>query len=384
MSDVETIFAVLGVFYLVEGAALPTRSARTFASAWGKWFRPKPADGLWGNESRSVHIGPLPPTGAMLVAEHWPISVSPEGVVAFNISAPGLRFRPASTERFVPFADKTSFQSEATKLYADGKLLAKTTRPELASWFASVLDQAAKLPVEALGEALEQRIASAFDLAACRARWEQVRKETFWPKFAGTFGFFWIFGVGAACYYFLRNRPEANHLLFSYWSIAIVWWFWAVAEFYISHQRLYPTRKFERFKGTIEALLPPTAMRAFHRLTLPSLAAWHPLTVAAVVCRRGDFERLAREHFRDLDHPLTPFGDDWSDEARRTEAWHRDRATNAAKALLAEMKLDLGELLKPPTKEDPNAAGWCPRCEREFASTIERCQDCSVALERFG
>jgi hypothetical protein len=383
MSDVETILVVLGAFYVVEGASLPTRAARTFASAWGRWFKPRPADGLWGNEARSVHVGPIAPTGAMLVAEHWPISVGPKGVVAFNVSAPGLRFRPASSERFVTLTERTLFESEGVKLYADNRLVARTTRPESASWFAGILNQAAKLPVEARAEALEQRIASAYLLSACRERWEQVRKAAYWPRIAGTFGFLWIFGVGTACYYLLRNRPEYSNLLFAYWSIAVVWWCWAIAEFYIAHQKLYPARKFERFKMTVEALLPPSAMRAYHRLALPSLAAWHPLTVAAVVCNRSDFERFAREHFRDLERPLAPFGEDWPDEARRTELWHRERATRSAKALLEEMQIDLGELLKPPLKEDPSAAAWCPRCEREFGPGVEQCQDCGVVLERF-
>src|SRR5437016_4020654 len=98
MSDVETIFVVLAAFYFAESASMLTTAARTFGSAWGGRFKPRPAEGNWGNESRSVHLAPLPPTGAMVITEHWPISVSPEGVLGFNAAAPGLRFRPSATE----------------------------------------------------------------------------------------------------------------------------------------------------------------------------------------------------------------------------------------------------------------------------------------------
>src|SRR4051812_34225622 len=111
MTDIETIFVVLGVLYLYEGIVFPTGAARTFASQWGRWFRPRPAEGLWGNESRSVHLAPLMPTGALLIAEHWPVSVGPEGVLGFNASAPGARYRPTATERFVPFDVQTEFDS---------------------------------------------------------------------------------------------------------------------------------------------------------------------------------------------------------------------------------------------------------------------------------
>jgi hypothetical protein len=117
-------------------------------------------------------------------------------------------------------------------------------------------------------------------------------------------------------------------------------------------------------------------MRGFNRLLLPALAGWHPLTVASVVCDEADFRSVAREFFRDLEHPLGPFGSGWPDAARRTEAWHRDRLTRHAKALLAEKAIDLNELLQPPEKDDPNAVGWCPRCEREFGANVETCHDC--------
>src|SRR3954447_19970711 len=106
MSDVETIFVVLAAFYFFESASLVTTAARTFGSQWGRRFKPSAAEGLWGNESRGIHVAPLAPTGAMLVVEHWPISISPEGVLGFNAAAPGMLFRPTATERFVSFNDK--------------------------------------------------------------------------------------------------------------------------------------------------------------------------------------------------------------------------------------------------------------------------------------
>jgi hypothetical protein len=384
MSDVETIFVVLAIFYLYEGVALLTGPARTFGSQWGRRFRPRPADGFWGNETRSVHLAPLLPTGAMLVAEHWPISVGPEGVLGFTAAAPGARFRPNATERFIPFDGKPTFDSDGAWLLADGQFLARTSRPELAAWLAGILAQAAALSPDARAAALDQRIASAFQREPCSQRWEQVRKEAYWVRFTGALAFAWVFVGGTAYYYVISDQPFALRALLGYWSVAFFGWIWAMVEFYLAHKKLYPSRTGERFKATMEMILPATAMRGYNRLALPSLAGWHPLAVASVVCGQDDFRRTSREFFRDVDHPLGPFGAEWPDAARRTEAWHRERVRHHANALLAEMNVDLGELLQPPAKEDPNAAAWCPRCEREFGPSAAACTDCGgIGLEPF-
>jgi hypothetical protein len=384
MSDVETIFVVLAAFYFVESASLLTGAGRTFGSQWGRLFRPRAAEGLWGNESRSVHIAPVSPMGAMLITEHWPISVGPEGVLGFNASAPGLRFRPTSTERFISFNDNPVFESDGAKLLADRKLLARTTRPELAAWLVGILTQAASLPESARAAALDQRIGGAFQTEPCRQRWEQVQKESKWVRLTGTIGFVWVFIGGMGYYYLVRDLPFALRALVGYWSVALFGWIWAMVEFYIAHKKLYPSRPAERFKTTVEMILPATAMRGYNRLLLPSLAGWHPLAVASVVCNESDFRGVAREFFRDLEHPLGPFGKDWSDAARRTEAWHRDRVKSHAEALLAEKKIELVEVFAPPPKDDPNAAAWCPRCEREFGSNVGTCHDCGgIPLRKF-
>ena len=384
MTDVETIFVVLAVVYLYEGLALLTGGGRTYASQWGKWFRPRPAEGLWGNESRSVHVAPLLPTGAMLVAEHWPISVGPDGVLGFSASAPGARFRPTATERFVPFDAKPDFDSDGPRLLADGELLARTNRPELAAWLAGVLTQAASLPPDARAAALEQRIAGAFQKESCRQRWDQVRTDAYWARFTGALGFYWVFAGGAACYYVVGDRPFALQALLGFWSVALVGWVWAMVEFYIAHKKLYPARPAERFKMTVEMILPPTAMRSFHRLAFPSLAGWHPLAVAATLCKPDDLRRVAREFLRDLDHPLGPFGEHWDASARRTETWHRARVRQHALVLLAELEIDPASLLSPPAKEDPAAVSFCPRCEREFSPAASTCTDCgNIPLQPF-
>lgn len=384
MSDVETIFVVLAAFYFFESASLVTTAARTFGSQWGRRFKPSAAEGLWGNESRSIHIAPLAPTGAMFIGEHWPISVSPEGVFGFNAAAPGLRFRPTATERFVSFDSKPVFEFNGSKLFADGELLARTTRPELASWLAGVLSQASELPLEARTAALEQRIGAGFQKESCAQRWDQLQKESPWVRRTGTIGFVWVFVGGAVYYYLVRDQPFALRALLAYWSVALFGWVWAMVEFYIAHKKLYPSRSADRFKSTVEMILPATAMRGYNRLALPSLAGWHPLAVAATVCNDRDFRNVAREFFRDLEHPLGPFGENWSEAARRTEAWHRERVKRSAIALLAEMNVDMAELLRPPEKEDPNAAAWCPRCEREFGANVETCHDCGeIRLQKY-
>jgi hypothetical protein len=143
------------------------------------------------------------------------------------------------------------------------------------------------------------------------------------------------------------------------------------------HRHLFPGANEERFKlALICTLAPVSAIRALDLLSRPLLESFHPLTAAAVLLDRQDFERFARRVWRDLKFPRLPEAPAAPPAAVETaHAFHR-QLTTAAESLLRTKGVDPESWLKPPPTTDPTHVRYCPRCEAQFTAAATRCAEC--------
>jgi hypothetical protein len=131
---------------------------------------------------------------------------------------------------------------------------------------------------------------------------------------------------------------------------------------------------------------PADALHGRDSLFRNVLNIYHPLAVAAVLCRKDTFQAFARRVLLDLRSPLEPIcPSDAPAAAQATEAWFRQRLLEAALRCTTQAGLSVGDLNVVPTPETASCVSYCPRCEGQYERDGGACNTCEgVMLVRFG
>src|SRR5688572_13641648 len=127
MSDVQWLFAVLAVLYAWECACWVKRGSVVFSTWLGRVWRARHPGNLLANQHGGfLFAAPLPPLGTLLTATQFPLSISPEGVLAYVASNVNPGWRPAQSERFVRFEEIRQVVARGGKLLVNGEVLLST------------------------------------------------------------------------------------------------------------------------------------------------------------------------------------------------------------------------------------------------------------------
>src|SRR3954447_2009772 len=105
MTDLQLLFVVLAVIYFWECACWLPRGSVAFLTWFGRRWRQAHPAGLLGNQRGGFVIAPpLPPLGSLLVANQFPLSLSPDGVLAYVAPTVNPGGRPPQSGAFIAFA----------------------------------------------------------------------------------------------------------------------------------------------------------------------------------------------------------------------------------------------------------------------------------------
>lgn len=375
MSDTQLLLLVLVLLYLAECAVFIRRDGVAFTFrllGHGKVVR---GGGLYGNDQKGVFLAnPVPRLGSVLITQSWPMSLSPEGVFSYVGHAPNPGSRAPHLERYVAFDDVRKIEIESSTVHINGEPFLRAQLPQIARRCARIIRTVKECPPEARAAAIDAELRRAGDRTAVRRRVAQ------WRSAARP--------LHALCdllfVYLLVITPAVvvlEGLAKTWWVLLIVLLLLLAAittTYVLAHRRLHPDAGADRFSHAMTmALFPPAALRAHDRVSRELLADFDPLAVVLELCPKATAREFAGQVMRDLRWPLEPVCPAESAAACRTEAFFRERFTEATTRLLRESGFEPDELVAPPVPQDPDSRSYCPRCHCEFLVESGVCGACA-------
>jgi hypothetical protein len=375
MSEGETLYLILLVFYLLECGYFAPRGASAFHSAFGKRCRPATSLPIFeGRPGVLRFANPLPPLGRVYVISPPPLSLSPEGIVAFDPAWPGLPPRREQSGKVLPWEAIGEVATvDRAVLINGGEFLRADSREQAARAAAEIAFLKAVAPAKREA-AIENNLRRRTDVKAARERLAASEKAGANLSFLSNLLLWLLFLV----------IPLTAHL----YGVTVMW-LPALATLLVltaanlatlwrAHRRLYPNgRTGQRGLLLLRSLAPPALIRAPDSLTLPLMEDFHPVAAAAALLDRDAFEEFAATTLRDLAHPLPPAT---PKEGAGIVAWYGDRVGHHLGRLARAEGIDPARLLEAPTPRDGKALSCCPRCRAEYLLFDGRCSDCDLPL----
>ncbi len=383
MSDLQLLFLVLAALYGWECACWLPRGAVAFTTWLGRCWRVAHPGALLGNQRAGfIFAAPLPPLGTLLTANQFPLSLSPQGVLAFVSTTANPGWRPAQTGRFARWEDVRTVRAQARKLVVNGEVWWTAPSPILARRWADELARLAKLAPGVRGQAVNEAAEAGFDEKAAGKRWHEFLAQARALRGLGNALVVYVFAAAPAVIWHLGLRLSWLGLLAGLLALMIA----CATLFRRAHRILFPEATDERFTHTLTiALSPANAMRAHDALSRPLLEGFHPLAVAKLLLPPAGFREFARRTLLDLRHPALPRCPSHDPVSCETEAFWRTTVRDAAERLLRREGIQPDDLCCPPKPADAQCRAYCPRCQAQFTTLAGECADCGglalVALE---
>jgi hypothetical protein len=383
MGELESLWLILAAIYAAECLHWLRRDAVGFATWFtGRW-RCVQSGRLLGNQRGGfVLANPVPPFGAFLVSQPFPLSLSPEAVLSYSPACLNPAGRPATQARLIRWEEIKSVTVEMKKVLVNGEVFFAAASPFEARRLAAALKKFSRLAGQdreaafrqmLLGQLNEQAVAARLEEAHGRLRPIRILAHTlFLSLFVVAPLVIWQVGIVRCWPYLLIG------LLSQTISQALL--------FRRAHAALFPDGKEERFTPFLTMLLaPPTAIRAPDVLTRHLLEGFHPLAVAKALCVPEDFKHLARQVLVDLRFPLLPVCPTDDPDAVAAEQWMRTGWEKQVLFFLLQSGLKPEETaLLPPQPEEPDNRSYCQRCGAQFVTSEGVCADCGGRpLRRF-
>jgi hypothetical protein len=382
MSDVQLLFAVVAALYAWECLCWLRRGGVAFTTWWGRHWAARHPGALAGNQSGGFVPAPLlPPLGTLFVANQLPLSLSPDGVLAFVATNVNPGWRPAQSGRFVTWRDLREVRARGKKVLINGELLVAAATPGLARHLGAELKRLAALKSAERAATISQFVQGALDPKAIEARRAEWRKQARPVRWLANVLVLYFFVVAPALIW------QYGFLLCWLWLLLglLALTFTTATLFARAHRGLYPNAHDERFTHMLTiALAPTSAMRAHDTLSRPLLESFHPLAVAQIFLDNRDFREFARRSLLDLRHPALPSCPNGMPEAQTAERFFRETLLATTEEFLSKQGVELEKLCRAPAPGDESSRAYCPRCEAQFTSAEGRCADCGgLALVAF-
>lgn len=374
MSDLQLLFLVLAVLYGWECACWVRRGTVAFATWLGRNWRAAHPGTLLGNQRGGfIFAHPLPPLGAFLTANQFPLSLSPEAALAYIAPNVNPGWRPAQTGHFLPFDAIREVRVRGKKVIVNGDVWLTLPSTSSARHVAEELWRLAKLAQQQRAEAISRLMRAHLDEKAVAQRWQDFQKQSRNLRLLENSLFVYLFVFAPVLIWNLGFRLSWLGLLVGLIALTIT----TAVLFCRAHRALYPPAEDERFTHTLTiALVPTSALRAHDALSRPLLEMFHPLAVAKVLLPQARFREFARRVLLDLRHPALPLCPSDEPATRATELHARTALRQAVEQLLKRSGIEPDELCRPPAPADESCRAYCPRCGAQFTTATGNCVDC--------
>jgi hypothetical protein len=374
MSDLELLAVVLALIYGWECACWLRRGSVGFLTAFGRnWRVAHPASLIGNQQGGFIFTNPLPPLGMVLTANQLPLSLSPDGILAFVSPSVNPGSRPVQSGKIFRFEEIRSILVNGRKLKVNGELLLKAGSPTFAQYLANQLNHLRGLPPAQRAKAIEQIFVECFNTKEAESRWQEFLKVSRPIRVLTNLLFLYLFAFAPLIIWHFGVMQSWGGLLIGLGALTLP----TSILFRRAHTKFYPKAGDERFTHFLTILLSPaTAIRAHDVLSRPRLEEFHPLVIAKLFCRSEQFRAFARELLREVRHPALPVAPTPQGLPSQIERSSRALLQKTMETFLQQNGLEPDELSQPPTPSDDTCRSFCPRCLSQFTSEQGLCADC--------
>jgi hypothetical protein len=370
MSDAQTLLLILSVFYLSDCFLWIRKESLAFVSPWCASWHIAAINSLLGNtRGRFLLMNPLPPFGRIFLSHLWPLSISPEGVCAFNLqSLPWGRV--AHTGQCLHFDDISVSSTDGQDLLINNQPFVRCASNSQAKHFSQLINSASEVNAgdrEGLIRAFLTKQFAADEASARLREAEQLMKPIGWMC---TILFVFLFvGLPILVTFagLLRVLIPVGFIMFGLAiEIAIM--------FYRAHKTRHPDEKQERVESIIKMILcPPIAIRANDILSKNLLSQYSPVVVADLL-PGASAQQFVRSFLLDLQHPLKhEVTDDASIDIMN---WAAAEQLKQSVKYVDRSNYPKAEILLARPERDDNSVFYCPRCGCQFVAASDSCPDC--------
>jgi len=374
IGEAQTLLLILILLYLSECLIWVKRESVAFVSAWGSRWRLSVPPSWMGNASGGILIlNPLPPSGRVFLSHLSPVSISPDGICAFNLQTlPSETHSPDQSGQFLPFNEIKDSRSDGSYLVINQERFTKCATTKQAHALAKLIAAMAKASASKRENMARTWVVKQFaaDDAAALLKESAPLIEPIQQMGVILFLFLFVFTPSLAFTFGSTPLiiPVAAVMVALAVEIAIM--------FHRAHKKLYPAESSERLESLVKMILcPPVSIRAADILTRNLLAQYSPIVLANVLPGSGE-QQFVRGVILDLKHPLRHEVSDA--DAEKTIEWTAKEQLNACLRYLTP------EELLAPTQREENSIAYCPRCRCQYVVTDGECPDCpGVELENF-
>jgi len=383
MSDLQWLFLVLALLYGWECACWVRRGSVAFKTWLGRgWQLTHPGTVLGNQRGGFIFASPFPPLGTFFAANQFPLSLSPDAVLAYVAPTVNRDWRPPQSGRFLDFDAVRDVWVKGKKVIAQGQVLWSAPTMSLARHVAETLKCLASLTPPQREKAIHELITAGLDSKDVEQRWMAFRQHSGNVRILGNVLFLHLFVLAPVLIWNLGFKLSWLGLLLGLVVLTVT----TAVMFQRAHKKLYPLAEDERFTHTLTvALSPANAVRACDALSRPLFETFHPLALARVFLPDNRSRQFAREVLLDIRHPALPVCPSDDPAARATELFARAALRNAVEQLLKRNGFDPDELCRPPAPTDDSCRAYCPRCGAQFTSVDAVCADCGgLELVAFG
>jgi hypothetical protein len=371
MSDGETLLLVLALLYLSDCWLWVTKQSVAFISPWCRQWRVAALTSSLSNGRGGVlFMNPLPPLGCVFLSHLSPISISPNGICAFNLQALPSVGRPTQTGRSLAFSEITGAGSDGAYVLVNNQRFTKTATAKQARLISELINRMAGANPSDRERLVRAHVANQFaaDEAAAVLREAQVVIKPIRTLCSILFLFLFVATPVLVTFFGLLSVfiPVVVVTVTLAVQISIM--------FFRAHKKLYPHESQERIEDVIKMVLcPPVSIRATDILTRYLLSEYSPAVVAALLSGSAA-QAFVRAFILDLQHPLKH---EVSDEASaEIMAWAASEQLRHCLQHINRLGNSRPEDLLAPHQPVGNSISYCPRCGCQFVVSSGVCPDC--------
>jgi hypothetical protein len=373
MTDEQALYLTLLALYLLECAVwVPRGSAALISKASGEAKLRFPRQGVSNNRGGLV-LGPLVPgSGAVFVVPQWPVSIGPEGALAWVAESLELEQRAHQNGLLARFDDTQPAKADARDVMVGDAVLATTASAGLARRVAEAIEKVRGAPGKKRKAVLDSILTEHVDVEIARRRAEEVWSATRALRWASLALAGIVFaGAPAAVMGFGLEVVWLPVLIAVY---AATWT--CAALFFRAHKKVSPGARLERIGQTILfAIYPIGAIRATDAIGRSALHGVHPLAAAVALAPPEQQRDLAAHLLRDARFPRRPVCLNEDPAAEAIEAFFREALLRHLTKLAEKAGVSSDQVTAPPAPEE-GCSTYCPRCHAQFEKDTEACADC--------
>jgi len=370
MTEGVTIYLLLWLLYLSECFIWIRKRSLAFVSGWNKqWHLRVPSSFIATSKSGAVLLNPLWPGTRVVLGSLSPISISPDGICAFNAQSFFDAGRPLQTPHHFPFEDIKSCTRHDRCVVINTAPFIECVDIDEAQQTVDLINQAAQIPGPQRQQLIGKFLARRFDPRETPDSFAAMSKRLRSLEALCSIFFPLLFLVAplTAFRYGLEEVIIPTALLMIGFAVAIAWLVW------YQHKALWPSLSNERWSSVAKIIFcPPGAIRAVGDLTTHFPTACDPLVVSAVLSP-DERERFVSAYLRDLHFPIK---DGLEGAAKEVVDWYRAELLKQATTYVkTQTGLRLDFISAPPVFET-GCQSYCPRCQSQFTNEAGDCSGC--------